>query len=62
VETRLSAHENAAVFCGRVIHNSGDISIVESAGTFLLWYDKDPQFCLPILRICYTLGALAGLG
>src|SRR6266550_9383054 len=40
VETRLSAHENPAAFGGLVTHYAGDISIVENAGTFLLWYDR----------------------
>ncbi len=30
--TRLAARENDAVFCGRVIHHAGDISIVENCG------------------------------
>jgi len=42
--TRLAARENAAVFCGRVIHHAGDITIVENAGTFLLWYDTRQTF------------------
>ena len=40
LETRLSAHENAGFFGGVVIHYAGDISIVEKAVTFLMWYDK----------------------
>ncbi len=50
VETRLSAHENAAVFGGLVIQLAGDISIVENAGTFLLWYDNHHTLSLTFPR------------
>jgi hypothetical protein len=37
--TRLAAYGNTAFFMGAVKLQPGDTSIVENAGTFLLWYD-----------------------
>jgi len=39
VATRLAANENTGFFLGMVKPQPGDISIVENAGTFLMWYD-----------------------
>src|SRR2546428_5637554 len=39
VATRLAAYENTGFFLGMVKPQPGDISIVENAGTFLMWYD-----------------------
>jgi hypothetical protein len=35
----LSTHEDADLFLGLVKLQTGDTSIVENTGTFLLWYD-----------------------
>src|SRR5207245_5608727 len=39
VATRLAANENTGFFLGMVKPQPGDISIVENAGTFLMWHD-----------------------
>jgi hypothetical protein len=36
----LSTHEDADLFLGMVKLQTGDTSIVDKAGTFLLWYDS----------------------
>ena len=38
--TRLAANENTGFFLGMVKPQPEDISIVENAGTFLMWYDN----------------------
>ena len=61
--TRLAANENTGYFLGLVKPQPGDISIVENAGTFLLWYDK-PGIC-PLTVNCrpsYSPGPTAVLG
>src|SRR5215469_15557416 len=54
VEALVSAHENTATFGSLLIHNAGDISIVENAGTFLLWYETPA----PPARLGLTLFSL----
>src|SRR6266852_9502616 len=40
LETRLAGDENTSLFLGMVKPQPGDTSIVENAGTFLMWYDN----------------------
>jgi hypothetical protein len=39
LETRLAGDENTSLFLGMVKPQPGDKSMVENAGTFLMWYD-----------------------
>ncbi|HLO08372.1 MAG TPA: hypothetical protein VK198_17115, partial [Terriglobales bacterium] len=45
----LSTHEDADLFLGMVKLQPGATSIVDKAGTFLLWYDTPPG-CLEFKR------------
>ncbi len=54
----LAANENTGFFLGMVKPQPGDISIVDNAGTFLMWYDMDEYTCLTGASPSTTLSLL----